>query len=110
MKKIMNLKEKLKELKSQFLEEIENGNFELSNVTKESFLISVDGFKQIMLNIDEKWFFSSVGNETALFLETAPMPSSLAERLKEELFLIRELRMRELMNEYATLAKFNDEP
>lgn len=110
-----NFAERLAELSADYLQEIINGNFELSIDKKTAsnicFTIEVGGLKQSSsFYIKNKCFFTfGITDPVSLFPEFTPAPDALIAAIEKKEAEYRDARMRELMTEYSELAKQNGE-
>lgn len=108
--------DRLAELSADYLQEIKNGNFELSidkkTETNIRFTVEVGGLKQrSCFYIKNKSFFTfGITDPVSLFPEFTPAPDILIEAIEKKEAEYRDARMRELMTEYSELAKQNGEP
>lgn len=110
------LKKKLDEIREEFLEEIESGNFKLSDVKINGedyrFVIESSGLAQECVLYSNNLLYSYVIQEAGvvLFNNLIKAPEILKESIEIELSEIRAKRMAELMMEYNKLARQNGEP
>lgn len=101
----MTLKERFQELQSDYLREIEKGNFHITDVEIRSdvfrFIIDVDGIKSDSFVTIEYRNFANYGATEPKIINSAPCPETLWEQLQK--FDVKK-RMDELMDEYNRLA------
>jgi len=109
------IRQKLDEIKAEFLAEIGLGNFQISNVKGNpfnkdivDFNILVSGVEQrCSVNLHYKSFYShSTSSDLSLFNNSVECPDALLNSIPEQI----ELKMTTLMDEYSALAKLNGEP
>lgn len=108
--------DRLAELSADYLQEIKNGNFELSidkkTETNIRFTVEVGGLKQSScFYIKNKSFFTfGITDPASLFPNPIPAPDILIEAIEKKEAEHRAARMQELMIEYSELARQNGEP
>lgn len=112
-----NLKNKLDEIREEFLKEIERGNFKLSDVRlcgeDYRFVIESNGLVQeckLYANSNNLYSYVAQAQGVSLFNNSVTAPEILKESIEIELSEIRAERMAELMTEYNKLARQNGEP